>query len=176
MNEKKCFLRQWLEAQEKRKTATEFMEAYIAATTAEETEEEEELTPMQAWWKECVKANQYFKDLKKDYLERYEREYWNQVENARKAKEYTKYGFDNWLEILEMGIKEKLEEEKEVWCTNHRKRMVVKAEELRAKKRRILGVNVNPQDPSEQKEKCEEAASSSFNMKSLEEALLNEIE
>ena len=176
MEEKKCFLRQWLEAQEKRKAATAAMETCISEMAAEQTEEEDELTPMEAWWQECLKENKQFKELKRDYLERYERDYWNQVENERKAKEYTKYGFDNWLEILEMGIKERLEEEKEVWCTNHRKRMVAKAEELRAKKRRILGVNGNPQDPSEQKEKCEEAASSSFNMKSLEEALLNEIE
>ena len=176
MEEKKCFLRQWLEAQEKRKAATAAMETYIAEMAAEETEEENELTEEEAWWQECLKEDQKFKESKRDYLDRYERDYWNQVENERKAKEYTKYGLDNWLEILEMGIKERLEEEKEVWCANHRKRMVAKADELNAKRRRMLGVNRDPQDPSEQKEKCEEAASSSFNMKSLEEALLNEIE
>ena len=124
MEEKKCFLRQWLEAQEKRKAATAAMETSIAEMAAEQTdsEEEDEQTAMEAWHQECLKENYKFKKSKRDYLEWYEREYWNQVENERKAKEYTKYGFDNWLEILEMGIKEKLEEKKEVWCTNHRKK------------------------------------------------------
>ena len=176
MEEKKCFLRQWLEAQEKRKAATAAMETYISEMAAEQTEEEDELTPMEAWWQECLKENQKFKELKRNYLERYERDYAKQLEDERKAKEYTKYGLDDWWEILEMGIKERMEEKKNVWCAIHRKRMAAKAEELRAKKRRILGVNDNPQDPSEQKEKCEEAASSSFNMKSLEEALVDDIE
>ena len=152
MEEKKTFLRQWLEAQEKRKAATAAMEAYIAETAAEEEKEEDEtecLTPMEEWWQECVKLDKQFKESKRDYLERFEEAYWNQVENERKAKEYTKYGLDNWLEILELGIKERMEEEPEVWCTNHRKRMLATAKELRAKKRRIDGINVNPQDPSD---------------------------
>ena len=57
MEEKKCFLRQWLEAQEKRKAATAAMETSIAEMAAEQTEEEDEQTAMEAWWQECLKEN-----------------------------------------------------------------------------------------------------------------------
>ena len=172
MEEKKCFLRQWLEAQEKRKAATAAMETYIAESAAEEPKEEDETESLEAFWQECVKLDKQFKESKREYLERHEEAYWNQVENERKAKEYTKYGLDNWLEVLELGIKERMEEEKNVWCANHRKRVAAKAKELRAKKRRIEGIN--PQDPTEENKKCE-TPKDSFKMKSLEDAL-DEIE
>ena len=152
MVERRTWVQQWIDSQQARQAATAAMEATIVEMAAEESteEEEDELTPLEAWWQECLKEDQKFKESKRDYLERYERDYWNQVENERKAKEYTKYGLDNWLEVLERGIKERMEEEKKVWCTKHRKKVTAKAQEFRAKKRRIEGVN--PQDSTEKKQ------------------------
>ena len=120
----------------------------------------------------CVFLYNQFKRAKSDYLERYERDYANQVENERKAKEYTEYGLDDWLEVLELGNKERMEEEKTVWCTNHRKRVAAKAKEMRAKRRKIEAVNLPDCTPES---KNDVAPESTFEMKSIEDAL-NDIE
>ena len=64
MVERRSWLQQWIEAQQARQAATAAMEASIAEMAAEEMteEEEDELTPMEAWWQECLKENQKFKD------------------------------------------------------------------------------------------------------------------
>ena len=101
-------------------------EAGIAEAVAEEDKEENEtdcLTPMQQWWKECVTFDKQFKREKEVYLERYEQAYWNQVQNEIKAKEYTKNGLDDWLEVLELGIKENMEEERDAWLKNNKKEL-----------------------------------------------------
>ena len=172
MEERRSWIQQWIEAQQARQAATAAMEAAIAEMAAEESteEEEDELTPLQAWWQECVSFNNHFKQVKREYIERYEEAYWNQVENERKAKEYTKNGLDDWLEVLELGIKENMEEEKDAWLKNHKKRLAEKADELNAKRARIEEGNPQAGD-----NKRDDAPEDVFKVKSMEDAL-NEIE
>ena len=93
---------------------------------------------MQKWWKQCVDLDKEMKREKEKYLEWYDEAYWEQVQNEIKAREYTKNGLDDWLMVLESGIKENLEADKNAWVNAHRKRMVEKARDMRAKKKRIL--------------------------------------
>ena len=172
MAERRTWVQQWIDSQQARQAATAAMEATIVEMAAEESteEEEDELTPLQAWWQECVRLDKHFKQVNSEYLERYEEAYWNQVENERKAKEYTKNGLDDWLEVLELGIKENMEEERDAWLKNHKKRVVEKADELNAKRTRI-----DEGDPQAGDNKRDDAPEDAFKVKSMEDAL-NEIE
>ena len=135
------FVQQFVEEAMARQAAIAVMEATITQTAAEDGKKEEEtdcLTPMQKWWKQCVDLDKEMKREKEKYLEEFDQAYSEQVENEIKAREYTKNGLDDWLMVLESGIKENLEADKNAWLKAHRKRMVEKARDMRAKKKRIL--------------------------------------
>ena len=125
----------------RRQAAIAVMEANSAKTAAEYDEEKEEgieLTPMVKWWKQRVMLAKERQREKQRYLEEFGQAYSEQMQNEIKAREYTKNGLDDWLMILEHGIKENFEADKNAWLKAHRKRMVEKARDMRAKKKRIL--------------------------------------
>ena len=137
------WVQQWVQEQMRRQAATAIMEANIAQMAAEygkkEDDETDHLTPMQKWWKQCVDLDKEMKRDKARYLESYEKARAEQAQNEIKAREYTKNeGLDDWLMVLEDGIMENLEEDKNAWLKAHRKRVIEKAKDMRAKKKRIL--------------------------------------
>ena len=112
-------------------------EEAIEEETKSDTESEDEKTPMEKWWEEGAKLADQYKFEREKKLEDFAKRYRDAIQIEEDALNEPDQETSWLLQILCLGNKEAILEEKEVWMQDYGKRKRATAADMIEKRKRI---------------------------------------